>query len=50
MRKNVLVTLSVLAAVALAATGSTAWAQKGPIKMGMVVSLSGDYPPCKHCQ
>src|SRR5256885_521331 len=45
MRKNVLALLSVLLAVALVAPGSTSWAQKGPIKMGMVVSLTGGLAP-----
>src|SRR4051812_2283152 len=45
MRKTAFVVLAVLVAVALVATGSTSWAQKGPIKMGMVVSLTGGLAP-----
>src|SRR5262245_61147198 len=45
MRKNVLVLLTILVAGALVATGSTSWAQKGPIKMGMVTSLTGGLAP-----
>lgn len=41
MRRYALVVVSVLAAIALVATGPASWAQKGPIKMGMVVSLTG---------
>jgi len=44
MGKHVVVLLCVLVAVAAVATGS-ATAQKGPIKMGMVVSLSGGLAP-----
>jgi branched-chain amino acid transport system substrate-binding protein len=44
MRRNVLVVLSVLVVVALVASSSS-WAQKGPIKMGMVVSLTGGLAP-----
>jgi branched-chain amino acid transport system substrate-binding protein len=45
MRKNVVVILLALVAVTVVATGSTTWAQKGPIKMGMVVSLTGGLAP-----
>ena len=45
MRKPVLALLAALVAVAAVATSSATWAQKGPIKMGMVVSLSGGLAP-----
>src|SRR5712691_6435580 len=45
MRRHVLVLFAALVAVAVVATGSATWAQKGPIKMGMVVSLSGGLAP-----
>jgi len=45
MRRNVAIVLTVVLAVALVASGATSWAQKGPIKMGMVVSLTGGLAP-----
>jgi branched-chain amino acid transport system substrate-binding protein len=45
MRRIVLAVLTVLVAVALVVTGTTSWAQKGPIKMGMVTSLTGGLAP-----
>src|SRR5947208_16741167 len=45
MRKTGLIMIVVLVALVLVAPGATTWAQKGPIKMGMVVSLSGGLAP-----
>ena len=45
MRKNVAIVLTIVLAVALVASGASSWAQKGPIKMGMVVSLTGGLAP-----
>jgi branched-chain amino acid transport system substrate-binding protein len=45
MRRNVAIVLTLVLAVALVASGAPSWAQKGPIKMGMVVSLTGGLAP-----